>query len=1308
MIRVVADRKRRATILLMVVSVLALLFVIVTGFLSLARFDRVAFEDVRAGRDGEAALRAVNDLVLSMLREQWLDPSDPNSRVLDHSTGVTWEDIPGYRGAIFQASVDPVSDPTVTVARPWIAQMYGNTSLAPLIETRYAAISSLELVSPALTQPWVMELMLDADPAAWAMGTTDLTQNARVAFMDADGDGVPDSSFYATLRAAEIANNIAGVPIRPPRVVNYPPNALYPGHPGGWGPLFTSGLVPDGATTTFDELWKRYYELRRYDVAVRVVPHGGLVPLQASQPPGYAGTPWNWYFTAAMFNLIKKPDGAQLDPTSFDARFNQLADEAAAVEPLLRRRGGLLPVYSESQTTREDAPVPLVLREFEEEYPATMSVQQQGIAGLGRAEVWQRFNVGEPTPNTDAKRWAARARLDTQLYNTGGAGNNAAGGLTSYDRRHLLTATTASDDLARVQTDGFAAGSLGLPRGAQKFYLGKISEAFDVNGVFLAGGRGSQIVAELAGYYRDMLRGVNPLSGTGSFPAVPSALDDQAWHLAVNTVAFAAPRISSGTEAGAIDTVIAANAAGKQFIGYTPQPFITQVGVFDNEPEENDEQLSVIVELYNPNDPVVGSSGQVFRADPHALYLPQFAISFNSEYDPAVGDITNLHVLDPAAYGQVWTSPGPDDQRRLRGRSFMSFAFIGSSNFFQAVTPNHITRPVPDLGPTNGDLTIRLWRRGLAGGPSGARWHMIDSIELDLATERSVDDDDTWWATVWRDCNTDLYFGPQEFNTFIPPARWRMLIGTDPNKRHGIGSPDGYRESSGRGQPIGVPIGTMPFAQYPFETTFSSEPEQPDASPALAAASRFAPTVPLYTMNAMPTGNVPRNQLLIHGARRPESFPTPGFLLFVPRFAHTYTAGASLGVPITEALTQAFQHGNYSVNPAVAGNFYPADFGHMPIFSEQTFNTKPDSYWDEHGELPWGLLVFDYFTTINPAGEDNVPGNADDIDPLNVPGRINVNAAPWFVLASLPVLGPNLSVPNTTERRRLDQASPAFFNETSGVLFGRADPSSPNSHAVPVPFDNVRFPGAFRLGDEVPSQGSNGGYVQLVNVGGGQRWYRLGSWLAQSIAAYRDGIAYVKPGDPYAFRFRTAHYRNAVVTGEYQYRFAGGKYAPIRGQTGEKRRGFLSLGELVNVIGMDATPPSNITVPGGSSAPPYEQPLAPLGRGIDGTTGLPAVYHGDFMKAVSLMALLDTHFLTTRSNTFTIYVSLMDREDPQRSIRSQLTVDRSNLLPRLVHSDTNNNGIIDPGEFFTTIDSAGKPALIAERTSAYFNARYDD
>ncbi len=67
--------------------------------------------------------------------------------------------------------------------------------------------------------------------------------------------------------------------------------------------------------------------------------------------------------------------------------------------------------------------------------------------------------------------------------------------------------------------------------------------------------------------------------------------------------------------------------------------------------------------------------------------------------------------------------------------------------------------------------------------------------------------------------------------------------------------------------------------------------------------------------------------------------------------------------------------------------------------------------------LPWGLLVFDYFTALplesprplryNDRNYDPAAGPRVDMDGLRVHGRINIQSAPWSVLSGLPLMPAN-------------------------------------------------------------------------------------------------------------------------------------------------------------------------------------------------------------------------------------------------------------------------------------------------------------
>lgn len=1242
----------------MVVSLLALLFVIVVGFLNLARFERLSFQDVQRGNEIERVVDAVNQLVLSEMRNQWTDPNGmvlpgaPNARAM-----VTWEDIPGFRGARYQASIDPVADPNQLLD--------ANLDLPPpydlLGRTRYAAISSL-IGTDAPLQPRVVDLMLDGDPNIIRFGRSDVIANARSAFMDADGDGVPDSSVMAAAPATHLANAIAQRPARLPGLSFTPHHMIK--NPGD--PEYNNYL-----------LWKRFEETARYEVAVRVVPHGGMVALDVPRDPN-GNRPWNREFAVALFNALRR-DANSLRSDA-DTLLDDLKAEAAAVEAVLRRRGGLLPSWAPAEPGKPRDPnlarVPEVLRLMEKTFPATLDVGRSGGfgPGLNRKESWQRFNLGEEESSLQAgiRTWFPAARVDATAFNRGiSRGSDHVG---NYDRRHLLTLFSTSDEQARrLAADATSSNPLGLRHGQRKFYLGRVAEAFNPQTGYFDPNTGQQIILELAKYYRDML-GAHEFD-PNELPPDADQPDQQAYMLAVNTVAFAAPRRpNNAPDPGFVDIPVLEPGAtqNRWLAGYGPQPYITQVIVYNSEEDPNEpEKLAALVELFNPNDPT-----DYAGVDQQALFAPQFAITLN-DHDPQLGGFAAAPIIPGRRQigDRTFVWPPPSQPDRIQGRSFFSLVIHDGSNaeLEQLLDPNQphgFVRdyPVELKGINNDELTVRLWRRDARG-----RWFLVDKFEV-VAEAKGNQQYQTsdFWEVAWRDCNTEAYFGPDASVPAARAARWRMVVPWKPADQP-------YRRAGGTGFPGSKRIGLgMTLVR---DTISRPDPEVRDPNDPSSKALQFGPTVPLYTMNATPLGTA-RNRLMIHGAPRPESFPTPGFLLFVPRFCHLRDA-AQVPRAMGEILRDYWEKRNRPSIPLL-----PADFGHMPVF-ENRQKVKSNSYLDngEAGKVPWGLLVFDYFTTLDP----NTPG----LDTDQVPGRININAAPWLVLAQLPIIGPN---PQTGNAPLPPAASPAFRWIGSGILFGR-DRAGIDRF---IGYENGQ-PRTFGSKTRLPAYNPT--------MFGSSGSYQLNAWLAQAAAAYRDGLRYVsEQANSNGWMYSTAFARNSGAPGGLRYRSPDryGRVTEGDGIRGEPNNalapskfGYLSIGELVNVLGFDSTPPDAIARAASGTRRLDQDVDATLG---DGT----GVRHGDFMKAAALTALLDSHFLTTRGNTFTVYVSVMDRENPQASVRSQLTVDRSNLLPRLVHVDSDNDGLIDVGEYTTTIQSQTLPAVIAQRRSGYYNARYDD
>ncbi len=164
------------------------------------------------------------------------------------------------------------------------------------------------------------------------------------------------------------------------------------------------------------------------------------------------------------------------------------------------------------------------------------------------------------------------------------------------------------------------------------------------------------------------------------------------------------------------------------------------------------------------------------------------------------------------------------------------------------------------------------------------------------------------------------------------------------------------------------------------------------------------------------------------------SFPTTGSLLMLMR--HANRAFPKAGEPMVKNLAFTTQLiGETKIKNPVSGvelatiaTEQQIDNGRMPVFDTPTLGTDNNWYSAHHlapsatqlgapgnlDTLPWGQLVFDYFTALplSNAGPyfvadkdrialpDSLP--RVDLDGLRVHGRINLNAAPWKVLAGLP------------------------------------------------------------------------------------------------------------------------------------------------------------------------------------------------------------------------------------------------------------------------------------------------------------------
>lgn len=169
------------------------------------------------------------------------------------------------------------------------------------------------------------------------------------------------------------------------------------------------------------------------------------------------------------------------------------------------------------------------------------------------------------------------------------------------------------------------------------------------------------------------------------------------------------------------------------------------------------------------------------------------------------------------------------------------------------------------------------------------------------------------------------------------------------------------------------------------------------------------------------------------------AFPTTGTLLLVTRYAHTPDG------PVSVAATKGPYVPDRQAAPIDLDQMVKVDNGHLPVFDTDQRCTDLDQL---QGRLnvPWGQLVFDYFTALPleelvrplPALGGTRLIDQSDVDyenhytdyfagyPVVLPvaasggrtigprvrGRININFGPWWVLDGLPML-PDM-LPDTT------------------------------------------------------------------------------------------------------------------------------------------------------------------------------------------------------------------------------------------------------------------------------------------------------
>ena len=278
--------------------------------------------------------------------------------------------------------------------------------------------------------------------------------------------------------------------------------------------------------------------------------------------------------------------------------------------------------------------------------------------------------------------------------------------------------------------------------------------------------------------------------------------------------------------------------------------------------------------------------------------------------------------------------------------------------------------------------------------------------------------------------------------------------------------------------------------------------------------------------------------------------------------------------------------------------------------------------------------------------------------------------------------------------------SPAFWDPDSGVLVGS---NGVNSGTSTNPYyRRTLLENRYAIADL---------NVTLPSFNGSSEMASLGKELGQAIEAYRDRVETyyaTRVSDGGSANYITNRYFDAATRDP-------GRSADQANGALRTGRGFFTLGELLNVPGFDTSE----FYPQGSSPP------SPLELGdrieIEGNGGndypIDPVLCGDYYRAVSLLALLDSHFITTRSNTYTAYVSIFDRREPDNSAHLEMTIDRTNMSRRFAtDSDTGsiflggydtNNRRFYRNSTVVTKEPADTPEVYNQHAIGYYNTRFD-
>jgi len=591
-----------------------------------------------------------------------------------------------------------------------------------------------------------------------------------------------------------------------------------------------------------------------------------------------------------------------------------------------------------------------------------------------------------------------------------------------------------------------------------------------------------------------------------------------------------------------------AKAAGREFdfdpaattrfeyvYGLERQPYITEVATFSKQPAQQSDPVTIAawaVEIFNPYDVDIDATDQYY------LY----------EVDPAAG-IAGAHEIPLTG------------ALRAGARPFTTFASGDLAGLAINGTPVDLTGG-NKLSFKN-DWTVYLVRRYTYPGDSVATNIVVDQFHVKGGN-----------------------IGKEGFS---PPVV------------HGLFSAQ-----------------RMVKPESPWTATVPKADEVPGAS--LGEWNTYAPAPPPHPVEVN-FANLNRFSRPLTNSSDPVSFPTTGSLLMLMR--HANRSFPLPGEPSVKEL--AFTTALVGVTNTVDSRFAALaiheeeqiDNGRMPIFdigARSATPTDPQFYAAHHvspsathvgapgnlDTLPWGQLVFDYFTAlpqsdpgpyfVGPGFEPAAPYSLPkvDMEGLRVHGRININAAPWKVLAGLPFI-PMEKVPVPFKSR---------IRKTLGLV----NKSAPDP---PAPADFI---------------------VNDADAG------TIGEQLAQGIVAYRelrpiggsgnyaDGTPTVTPPGAGSAPIPYARGWNPTTP-------APPPLPPVPIPLMARRgTGFMTVGELANVRHLGIA-----------------DPLYRIDSGVIGVDPNNANIENFVDAVAALVALGD--WVTVRSQVFTVYGVLRGEED---------------------------------------------------------------